>query len=158
MMERLIQDTPEAIETSYELLRLIEEQDYAPTLLHDSGHRFARHAFELIAEMNSEEMQCAMEIDHHENVGRWIRNTEHESHGGFWLPKSPGRFSPDFIVELRNGCIVLVEYKNARIAHAPEEQHKRAVGKLWAGRSNSKGRFAWIIDRDWNELERHLNY
>jgi type III restriction enzyme len=156
-MQRLIQRMPEAVETSYELLHMIEEQNYAPTSLHNSGHQFAHHGFDLIAAMNSEELLCAMEIDRHKNVVRWIRNTEHESHGGFWLPKSPGRFFPDFIVELKNGCIALVEYKNARIAYAPEEQHKRTVGELWAGRSNGKGRFAWIIDQDWNELERQLS-
>ena len=51
--------------------------------------------------MNGEEFECAKRIDGHPNVARWIRNTEHATQGGFWLPKSPGKFFPDFIVEMQ---------------------------------------------------------
>jgi type III restriction enzyme len=102
--------------------------------------------------MNGEEEQCASHIDGHPNVRRWIRNTEHATQGGFWLPKSPGRFFPDFIVELTDGRIVLVEYKGKDRAHNPEELHKKAVGELWASRSAGRCRFAWVVDKDWHTL------
>ena len=36
--------------------------------------------------------------------------------------------------------------------HYPEELHKKAVGEMWADRSEGKCRFAWIVDKDWNTL------
>ena len=83
-------------------------------------------------DMNGEEFECAKRIDGHPNIARWIRNTEHATQGGFWLPKSPGKFFPDFIVEMKDGSTVLVEYKMGKMASDPEEQHKKAVGELWA--------------------------
>lgn len=154
--ERLFANTPDAVETSDEFAVRIEEQNYAPSQLFDSGHKFRKHAFDLIAHMNGEEAECATRIDGHPNVARWIRNTEHPTQGGFWLPKSPGRFFPDFIVELRDGRIVLVEYKMGKLANDSEEQHKRAVGQLWAKRSHGRARFGWIVDHDWHTLEMTL--
>ncbi len=134
---------------------LIEEQDYQPTRLLDRGQKFRHHAFDLVADMNGEELECAQRIDDHPNVARWIRNTEHKNHGGYSLPKSPGQFFPDFIVETEDGRIVLVEYKG-NLAEIPEEQHKKAVGELWAERSAGRCGFGWVVNRDWGALENAL--
>jgi len=148
----LIDNRPEAIKTSNEHAVTIEEQDYAVVRPHDSSRNFRRHAFDLMFQMNGEEEECAIRIDAHPNVSRWIRNTEHASQGGFWLPKSPGRFFPDFIVELTDGRILLIEYKGKDRAEIPEELHKKAVGELWADRSDGRCRFGWVVDRDWGKL------
>ncbi len=124
--------------------------------LFERRHIFSHHAFDLIAEMNGEEAECATRIDGHTNVARWIRNPSTPTQGGYWLPKSPGRFFPDFIVELRNGVIVLVEYKMGKMSSDPEEKHKLAVGELWAERSKGRGRFAWVVDKNWQEIENKL--
>jgi len=152
----LFQTMPEAVLTSDEHAAWIEEQAYRPAKLDASGVRFANHAFSQIASMNGEELQCAQQIDASENVERWIRNPEHESQGGFWLPKSPGRFFPDFIVELKDGRIVLVEYKGQDRAQNPEELHKKAVGDLWAARSEGRCAFGWVVDRTWFDLHKAL--
>jgi hypothetical protein len=52
--------------------------------------------------------------------------------------------------------IVLIEYKMGRMAHDPEERHKRAVGELWAQRSHGRARFGYVVDRNWHELQRAL--
>ena len=154
--EALFENRADAVETSDDFAVNIEEQDYAPSRLFGAGHTFRKHPFDLVFDMNGEEAECATRIDAHDNVARWIRNTEHETQGGFCLPKSPGRFFPDFIVELRDGTIALVEYKMGKISHDPEEQHKLAVGQLWAERSHGRARFGWIIDKNWHALERVL--
>lgn len=151
--EALFENRPEAVETSDEFAVNIEELKYAPIRLFESGHNFRKHAFDLVFEMNGAEVECATRIDAHSNVARWLRNTEHETQGGFWLPKSPGRFFPDFIVELRDGHIVLIEYKMGKMANDPEELHKHAVGRLWAERSIGRVRFGWIVDKDWHTLQ-----
>lgn len=151
-MERLIHETADSVETTDEMPRWLEEHQYRPSQLFE-GHQFRKHAFSLVADMNGEEFECATRIDSHSNVERWVRNVAYEGQGGFSLPKSPGRFYPDFIVELKTTEVALVEYKNAKLAVYPEEQHKRAVGELWAERSAGRGRFGWVVERDWPSLE-----
>jgi type III restriction enzyme len=146
--EWLIRNEPDAVETSDDFAIKIEEENYRPSRCFQGSLHLRKHAFDLIFEMNGEEAECAARIDSHPNVLRWIRNTEHESQGGFWLPKSPGKYFPDFLVELQSGTIVLVEYKMGKMASDPEEQHKRAVGQLWEARSGGRGRYAWIVDRN----------
>ena len=153
--EDLIRQRPESIEASPASALELDEGSYSPYVLFE-GHRFRKHAFELVGWMNNDEKECAIRIDDHPNVRRWVRNLDRETQNGFWLPKSPGKFFPDFIVELNDGKIVAAEYKNAGLASQAEEQHKRAVGELWARRSDSTCRFAWVVERDWGELERQL--
>jgi type III restriction enzyme len=155
-IQQLIRERADSVETSDELPRWIEEHAYKPSRIFE-GHVFQRHPFSLVADMNEAEFDCASRIDTHANVARWLRNADHEGQGGFWLPKSPGRFFPDFIVELKSGQVVLVEYKNAKLAAYSEEQHKKAIGELWAQRSSARGRFAWVVEKDWTTLDRQLS-
>ena len=71
---------------------------------------------------------------------------------GFSLPLSPGHFYPDFIAELRDGRVALIEYKGGHLASGPKELHKEAVGKLWQDRSDGQAVFGWIVDKDWAKL------
>lgn len=154
-IEWLIDKSPDSVEASQEFTILIEEHDYKPAKLFES-HTFKKHAFSYVGSMNGEEQECANRIDAHPNVKRWIRNTENSHHGGFSLPKSPGRFFPDFIVELLDGTMVLVEYKMGKMSHDPEELHKRRIGELWERRSGGRCRFGWVVEKNWQELDRVL--
>ena len=60
-------------------------------------------------------------------------NLEHESAGGFSLPLSPGRFFPDFIAELEDGRIAIIEYKGGHLAQRPEELHADRPDVLGGG-------------------------
>jgi type III restriction enzyme len=153
--QRLIQEQPDAVEASPALRFEMSDSEYGPFETFDR-HEFRNHAFGIVARMNGEEAQCAARIDRHSNVKRWVRNPDRETQGGFWLPKSPGKFFPDFIVELMDGTIVLIEYKMGKMSFEPEERHKRAIGELWAARSLGKCRFGYVIDKDWSEIERVL--
>ncbi len=155
-IEWLIDKSPNSVEASQEFSILLEEHDYKPSSLFTGGHTFKKQPFALIGAMNGEETECASKIDQHSNVARWIRNPDHANHGGFWLPKSPGRFFPDFIVEMLDGTLVLVEYKMEKMSRDLEEIHKRAVGELWERRSGGKCRFGWVVNKDWEALGRVL--
>ena len=135
----------------------LAEVAYCAYRRYHGAFTFRKHAFELIGDMGNEESQCAKKIDDHPNVKRWLRNLIYESAGGFSLPLSPGRFFPDFIVELVDGRIAIVEYKGGHLAHRPEEMHKEVVGKLWEGRSGGRCLFVRVVDRDWDKLERALS-
>ena len=120
------------------------------------NHHFRKHAFERVSAMNGEEAECATQIDDDARVKRWLRNLDRESQRGFYLPKSPGKFFPDFIVERTAGVVVLAEYKMGKFANDDEEQHKKSVGQLWESRSDGHCRFAWVVSKNWAELDRKL--
>jgi type III restriction enzyme len=149
--------TPRRLETSMDAALALEEQDYCPNQQYRGVFSFPNHAFTLIGEMRDEESQCAKRIDDHSNVRRWIRNLSYESAGGFSLPLSPGRFFPDFIAELRDGRIAIVEYKGKHLSHDPDELHKKDVGELWEARSAGQCVFVWVVDKDWVTLDAALS-
>jgi type III restriction enzyme len=155
--ELLFRDLAAAkVETSYELAFTLAEQQYAPSTQYQGGHAYRRHAFEKMADMNEEEAECAKHIDDHPNVRRWVRNLDREAAGGFSLPLSPGRFFPDFVAELADERIAVIEYKGAHLAKNQDELHKKSVGELWAKQSNGKAAFAWVVDRNWSALDSAL--
>ena len=68
---------------------------------------------------------------------------------GFALPTSRGRFFPDFVAELKDGRIAVVEYKGAHLLNDPYEIEKRQIGELWAAKSGGKCVFEQIAkERD----------
>jgi type III restriction enzyme len=145
-------DSPRRLETSMKMPAILGEQDYCPYREYRGTFGFHKHAFAKVGDMRNEESECAKRIDDHANVKRWVRNLEQASAGGFSLPLSPGRFFPDFIAELEDERIAIVEYKNATLAQADKEKHKKVVGELWAARSEGRCVFAWVIDRNWTTL------
>ncbi len=148
--------SPRQLETSMDIPLPLEEAGYCPYRQYRGMFTFKRHAFTLVAEMNEPEAECAKRIDDNPNVKRWVRNLDRESAGGFSLPLSPGRFFPDFIVELNDGRIALVEYKGGHLAQNPDELHKETVGKLWEARSGGRCVFKRVVECDWPGLEAAL--
>ncbi len=143
------------LETTAKMSFELPEDRYMPYGAYAGAFQYRKHAFDKIGKMGDEESHCAKKLDDHANVKRWIRNLESESAGGYSLPLSPGRFFPDFLAELNDGRLAIVEYKGDR-DKLPEEQHKKAVGELWAARSAGTCVFAWVVDRDWATVERTL--
>lgn len=141
------------LETSLELPGILTEQSYCPYSRYDGAFDLSKHAFSLVGGMGNEESQCAKRINDHPNVKRWVRNLEHESAGGFALPLLPGRFFPDFIAELKDGRILIVEYKGGHLSQRAEELHKESIGKLWEERSEGQCKFVRVVDCDWAKLE-----
>ncbi len=110
---------------------------------------FRKHFHPVIADLKStgEEFECARCIERHPDVRHWIRNPD-QADLGWSLPTSRGRFYPDFIVELIDGTIVVVEYKGAHLRNVPTEIEKRHVGELWAAGSAGRCRFGFIYLED----------
>lgn len=109
---------------------------------------FQKHYYPVIADLKDkgEEFECARLIDHHSKVKQWVRNLDREP--GFWLPVTKGRFFPDFVVELTDGHIAVIEYKGAHLRTVPEEIEKRQVGELWASNSDNKCVFGFVYIED----------
>jgi type III restriction enzyme len=100
---------------------------------------FRKHFYPLPGDLKNvgEEFECARAIDLLEDVEFWVRNLVHPTQ--FWMPTSHQRTYPDFVAKLKDGRLLVVEYKGGDRFTADQEREKRLVGDLWARRSGDKG-------------------
>lgn len=102
---------------------------------------------------DGEEYECAVFIDSQlRNVKRWVRNLERGVDSSFWLQTSSDRFYPDFIVELTDGRILVVEYKGEDRWSNDDSKEKRQIGELWAARSGGRCLFVMPKGPDWTAI------
>jgi len=96
--------------------------------------RFDKHFFPVIADLkaNGEEFDCAKALDRHPSVRHWVRNLSQLPQFAFWLPTATDNFYPDFVAELHDGRIAVVEYKGDAYATNDDSREKRLVGERWA--------------------------
>jgi type III restriction enzyme len=99
------------------------------------GLELPRHYYREIGGMNGEEIECARLIAHDERVETWVRNLEREPKLSFWIQTSTDKFYPDFLVKLKNGKFLAVEYKGHDRASNDDTKEKERLGKLWEERS-----------------------
>ena len=79
---------------------------------------------------DGEEVQCAQALDRLPGLRFWLRNVSRDP-ASFRLPLANGFFYPDFVAELEDGRLLVVEYKGAHIAENAETLEKRNIGALW---------------------------
>jgi type III restriction enzyme len=121
---------------------------YEPSWLYAGGFQFRKHYFgprpgELSP--TGEECRCAQFLDGLEEVEHWIRNLARRP-TSFRLQTSTDWFYPDFVCLLKDGRILVVEYKGGHMWQDAEE--KRAVGAVWAARSNGHCLFVMPTEED----------
>jgi type III restriction enzyme len=92
---------------------------------------------------NGEEFQCAQAIDSLPGLKFWIRNVARHPNS-FWLPTATDKFYPDFVAQLADGRLLVVEYKGAHIADGPDTSEKRTIGQLWERKTGGKGVFVIV--------------
>jgi type III restriction enzyme len=116
------------------------------------GHpfRFSKHFFPIIGDLSNsgEEYECACAIDRLPQVKHWVRNIALQPEASFWLPTSTDRFYPDFVAELEDGRILVVEYKGSHLEDTADTLEKRNIGELWQDKSGGKGLFVMAVRRD----------
>ena len=95
---------------------------------------------------DGEEFQCAQALDSLPGLKHWIRNVARDP-ASFWLPTATDRFYPDFVAQLDDGRLLVVEYKGAYIAGGPDTAEKRTIGELWERNSDGKGLFL-IVEKE----------
>jgi type III restriction enzyme len=101
---------------------------------------------------DGEEFQCAVQLDSSDRVEVWVRNLERRPVSSFWLQTPTDRFYPDFVARLTDGRILVVEYKGADRWSNDDSKEKRAIGELWAARSNGRCVFIMPKGPDWPAL------
>lgn len=111
------------------------------------AYRFTRHYYDLPRDLKAdgEEFRCAQAIDACPKVKTWIRNVDRQP-GSFHLPTSTDRFYPDFVVQLHDGRILLVEYKGKHLVSGDDTKEKCNIGKLWTEKSHGKGLFMLVCE------------
>lgn len=128
--------------------------DYPATEFYNGPYQFSKHYYgnQWISHMNEEEAECALNIDSNPNVEYWVRNLERKPNYAFWLQTSTDKFYPDFIVKLKNGIIVVVEYKSEKSYSDDDSTEKRVIGDVWANASKGSCRFRMLKGKDWETL------
>lgn len=85
---------------------------------------------------DGEEFKAAQQLDSISDVAFWVRNVAKHP-DAFWLPLAGGRTYPDFIAKLKDGRLLVVEYKGEHLV--ADSAAKRAIGELWQNASNGSG-------------------
>lgn len=115
-------------------------------------YRFLKHYYpkpgELKPELEAEETACAIAIDQLPQVKWWVRNLEKQPTHSFWLPTSTDRFYPDFVAELEDGRLLVVEYKGGHLYDNADSREKRTIGEVWAASSGGRCLFTMVTDRN----------
>jgi len=86
-----------------------------------------------------EEFECACAISALKEVKQWVRNLAIQPRASFWLPTATDRFYPDFVAELYDGRILVVEYKGEGYKTNDDSKEKCQIGQLWEKKSNGRG-------------------
>ena len=114
-------------------------------------YKFSKHYYPVINDLRErtpsglvpEEFECARAIDANPSVRHWIRNVEREPRAAFSLPTSTDLFYPDFVCELTDGRVLVVEYKGEHLLTNDDTKEKAAVGDRWE--KSSAGRCLFLM-------------
>jgi len=115
---------------------------------YNGSYTLKKHLYPIISNMNGEEEKCAHAIDIHPLVSRWLRNVERQPEYSFWLPTASDRFYPDFVAELTDGRILVVEYKGEMLITTEDTEQKKLIGKAWEKASQGRCLFLMAVNRD----------
>jgi type III restriction enzyme len=132
------------VETSYKY-EFVFPEDYPATTFDKGGFKFPKHLYgeNFVGEFDSTpEFECAKALEMCPQVKRWVRNVV----GLFTLPLAKGNFYPDFVAELYDGRLLVVEYKGEHLIE--HEQPKKNIGERWESKSGGKALFLWAVKKD----------
>ena len=115
-------------------------------------YKFQKHFFpvNLIEDLKAsgEEYECAKAIDGIPEIKYWIRNLVRRDQASFWLPLAHNKFYPDFVCELQDGRMLVVEYKGEAYVTNDDSAEKRAIGNKWAELSKGACIFIMAVEQD----------
>jgi type III restriction enzyme len=141
-----------------------KDMGYEPSWLFDGHFQFKKHYFgrkpgelhELTDKGDlTEECKCAQYLDGLKEIKFWIRNLSRKS-TSFRLQTSKDWFYPDFLCQLEDGRVLVVEYKGKYLYDATDAEEKRAIGAVWASRSNGRCLFVMTIGGDFSAITKSI--
>lgn len=139
------------VQTSYEYAIRFNPQVSFPPPYYDGIQRFEHHLFLPIPAFDTDdELACATTLEYLAEQGKikyWVRNPVRQE-GSFRLPLAEGYFYPDFIAQLSDDRILIIEFKGDHLVNDPKERQKKNVGEKWEETSNGQGLFVWAVQKD----------
>jgi len=138
------------VETTYKYDFSFSNEIYPANWFYNGRYKFKKHFYPFPGELESsgEEFDCAQALDNIPKIKHWVRNLAKQRQYAFWLPTSTDLFYPDFVAELEDGRVLVVEYKGAQIATTDDTKEKQNIGLLWESKSKSKGLFLMAQKKD----------
>jgi type III restriction enzyme len=124
-------------------LALKSYQQSALDVLATYARSARQHFVQLVLQHGSEGAWLVEPDWAHQQVKHWVRNLD-TAPCGFGLPTSRGRFYADFVAEMVDGRVALLEYKGAHLLNDPYEIEKSQIGALWAQASGGRAVFGWL--------------
>ena len=116
--------------------------NYPAGKTYSGAHQFNNHYYRQIGKFDSpEEEDCAILLDGMSEVKHWVRNIASGIYS-FKLPSQPDMFYPDFVAELTNGKLLVVEYKGKGFWDG--SKFDREIGKLWERKSDGNQFFIMV--------------
>jgi type III restriction enzyme len=127
-----------------------DPERYPARFSYEGRYRFHKHFYprpgELDSDDRTEETACAIELDGLDAVKYWVRNLERQPISSFWLPTSTDRFYPDFVAQLTDERLFVLEYKGGHLYSSDDSREKRDIGRVWAAASGGCCVFAMVTD------------
>jgi type III restriction enzyme len=129
---------------------------YPARQMYQGSYEFSKHFYPEIHDLRektnagvvAEEFRCAQSIDAHPKVKQWVRNIERQEKFSFWLPTATDYFYPDFVAELIDGRVLVVEYKGEPYKTNDDSREKQQVGHQWEQSSGGRCLFLFAVARD----------
>ena len=122
--------------------------------LYKGAYKFHKHYYSNVGnlENDGEEVDCAGFLDTLDEIKFWVRNIERNDRDSYWFQTSTDRFYPDFVCQLKNGRLLVVEYKNVKDWSNDDSKEKRSLGELWEARSSGKCLFIMPKGKDFEAI------
>ena len=122
--------------------------------------KFKKHFLDIVPEIDGgdsgEEFKCAMALESLPEVKHWLRNISRHPMS-FRLPLAQGWTYPDFVAELNDGRLLVVEYKGAHLLSDSETKEKKLVGELWEKTMEGRGVYIMAVkDVDGRDVRAQL--
>ncbi len=149
--QMLLPDCITPLEVSPEKCFAFPLNQYPAPSTYTGPIRFNKHYYELPADMNKEEAECAAFIDSMPEVEYWVRNLERDQFA-FWLQTSSDKFYPDFVAKLKDGHFLVVEYKGSHLETSEDTKEKETIGQLWEARSKGMCAFRLATKKNMRDV------
>lgn len=135
-----------------------DPRKYVYSRAYKGDYIFQKHYYPEIGDLDErgEEFECAQFIDQLDEIEFWVRNPARRPGHSFWLQTSTDKFYPDFVCKLKDGRYLVVEYKGGHLWNE-DSKEKKALGELWAKRSNGKCLFVMPVDKDYSAIEQRVD-
>ena len=135
-----------------------DPRKYAFSKAYRGGYEFKKPYYPEIGDLDAkgEEFECAQFIDQMEEIDFWVRNPVRRPGHSFWLQTSTDKFYPDFVCKLKDGRVLVVEYKGGHLWNE-DSKEKKALGELWAKRSGGTCLFVMPTEKDYAAISRLIS-